>query len=838
MPTIPLSPHRLILYEGGAGVSQVTVGERVLVHLSWYVRFSDAFECPRETTQDGIAGALGISRAHAALELKRLKASARVEERMAHVPGARTRRKVYFLTPTGAGSARVLRDHARAKSVLFTDAGDRRQVLGAEAIEALKARGIREPEATQLVLSGDLLDPRARRTGRIRELPAAEPFVDREVELLALRSWLESGARFAIVVGVAGIGKTALATHAASLWEGPIWYRKVHGFEDARTFAGALGDFLFRVDRPRLRNYLASGAFDADGLAAILREDLQGVLLVIDDVPASPDVAGVLRLAVDGDGVKVLATGRERPDALSGGGQGSTEIVLGGLSTDASRALVAGLRGGRGDGVEPIVAAGRGHPMALRLLAGTDPEGRAGAERLLEDAIFEGLDAGMEHAAALFAVLRKPCERPRDLGVSPSRLRRLLRRGLLARGPSGLVLHDLVKEVLLPRLPTTSLRSAHRAAAHYASRRGDPIEAAFHLAEGGRRREARDLLLRNRADLLDSASVGELARLLSRLPMNPGGRLLLAEALDRIGRGGEASALLEGIAGVAHHPARGDALLLLGRIASRRNALAEAQGLLREAVSVATARGNPRLEGVARRYLALVHRKAGDMEGAERDLDLAIPLLESSGDPRERVRARLDRAVLRLQRGDPAGAAKDLEGLLSEPGAGPREEAAIRSNLAIAWARMDRPREAAGLFEESARAAERGGDFRAAGYALANAADAYLAADQVPEAESSLARARRVSEGFADPLLESTVLTNEGKVLAAQGRVGPAEERLRAGIERIRGLGNLLSLIERVDELARFYEAAGRTDEALLLRRETEGLRSSIPKAGIPTAVP
>src|SRR2546428_493403 len=142
---------------GGPRLSQVTVGERILVQLSWYLRFSDAFECPRETTQDGIAEALGISRAHAALELKRLKASARVEERMAHVAGGRTRRKVYFLTSSGAGAARALREHVRAKSVVLADRGDRREVLGAEAIEALKARGIREPEATQIVLKEDIV---------------------------------------------------------------------------------------------------------------------------------------------------------------------------------------------------------------------------------------------------------------------------------------------------------------------------------------------------------------------------------------------------------------------------------------------------------------------------------------------------------------------------------------------------------------------------------------------------------------------------------------------------------------------------------------------------------
>ena len=809
-------------------MSQVTVGERILVHLSWYLRFSDAFECPKETTQDGIAGGLGISRAHAALELKRLKGNTRVEERMAHVAGARTRRKVYSLTPAGAGAARALRDHARGKAVLLLDAGERREVRGEEAIDALKGRGIREPEAIQLILGGDLVDVRSQRHAPSRDLPATEFFVDRQRELAALRSWLASPASLAIVLGMAGIGKTALAARAAAEWQGPAWYRKVYAFEDARTFTAALGEFLRGVDRPRLRNYLGSGGLDSTGLAAILREDLAGVLLLVDDIHASPEVAAVLRLAVEAGAGKILATARERPDALVDG-HASTEIVLGALPEGAARELVTFLLPSKADGADAIVVAGRGHPLALKVLARSDP---AGAERVLEDAILEGLDADLERTAAALGVLRTSCPRPGDLDIAASDVRRLLRRGLAVRGPDGLVLHDLLREVLLPKLAATSLRSAHLAAAAAASRREDPVEEAFHLAEAGRPRAAREVLLAASRDLLDSPRVGELARLLSRLPRNAKSQLLLAESLDRLGRGEEAPGLIGRIAEDARHPLRGRALVLLGRIASRRNALQEARRHLEGAALVAAGRKDPETEGIARRLLGVVLRKLGEIDRAEEELDRAIPLLATTGEARERVRARLDRALLRLQRGDAAAAARDLEGLLSDPGAGPREEAAIRSNLAIAWVRMDRPTEAADLFEESARAAERGGDFRAAGYALANAADAYLAAGRLGDAESSLSRSRRVSEGFADPLLESTLLTNEGKVLAAQGLAGPAEARLLAGVDRIRGSGNVFSLIERVEELAMFYEGVGRMDEARRYRQETVGLRAGLPKPG------
>ena len=809
-------------------MSQVTVAERILVHLAAYVRFLDAFECPHETTQDGIARSLGISRAHAALELKRLRTSAHIEERVAHVASGRARRKVYFLTPAGAALARALRDHAREKTVLLADGPERREVRGEEAIGALRACGLREADATRIVLAGDIVDLRAcPRPGVLRELPpVAEPFVDRGEELEALRGWLRSPDPLALVLGVAGVGKTAIAARAAREFEGHVWYRRVYGFDDARTFAAAVGDFLQRIDRPRLRSYLAGGGFDADDLRVLLRQDLKGVLVVADDVHASPEVASFLRFLVDsGGGPKVLATSRERPEALVGGGDPATEILLGGLSADGSRALALGLLDGHEERAARIAAISRGHPMALRLLAAGGTEaGRIGAEQLLEDAVLEGMDAELERAAGALAVLRKPARRPVDLGIATSQIRRLVRRGLATNGGKGYALHELARDVLLPRIPPASLRAVHRAAARVAQARGDAIEAAFHLLEAGLPGCARDTLLGAGADLLDSASVGELARLLERVPESPRSRLLLADALDRLGRGDEARALARTLTENPRHPLRADALLLMGRIASRRNALAEARSFLEAAIVASAARGDAACEGRARRVLALVHRKAGDLDLAEGELGRAIPLLETFGDAKDRLRAGLDHAVIRLQRGDPAAGAA-LEALLGDPGLGPREEAAILSNLAIVRARASRPAEAAGLFEESAKAAERGGDFRTAGYALANAADAYLAAGRVPEAEASARRAREVSRGFEDPLLESTILTNEGKVLAAQGRAGPAEERLRQGVERIRDAGNVLSLAERVRELAEFYEGAGRTEEAERWRRESEGLR-------------
>src|SRR5437016_2275325 len=109
-------------------------------------------------TQDGIATGLSLSRAHVALELKRLKTSGRVGERMAHVAHARSRRKVYDLTSSGQEIARKMRDHARSRTVQLNETGGLREVPGSEAIEALRRGGLRESDAIQHILAADVIE--------------------------------------------------------------------------------------------------------------------------------------------------------------------------------------------------------------------------------------------------------------------------------------------------------------------------------------------------------------------------------------------------------------------------------------------------------------------------------------------------------------------------------------------------------------------------------------------------------------------------------------------------------------------------------------------------------
>ena len=88
--------------------SVLTVGERILLHLSRYRWVSTA--APFELTQDGIAQAIGRTRAHAAIELKKLIDQGLVDAPVSdHVAGGTMKRLVYVMTPAGRDKVVKLR---------------------------------------------------------------------------------------------------------------------------------------------------------------------------------------------------------------------------------------------------------------------------------------------------------------------------------------------------------------------------------------------------------------------------------------------------------------------------------------------------------------------------------------------------------------------------------------------------------------------------------------------------------------------------------------------------------------------------------------------------------
>ena len=95
-------------------MTSLSVKQKALVFLNKYksLNSNDIYNTPWELTQDGVANALCISRAHASIVLNQLKDEGKTEEKITHIRNGKVKRKSYFITPAGMEEASRLLDIA------------------------------------------------------------------------------------------------------------------------------------------------------------------------------------------------------------------------------------------------------------------------------------------------------------------------------------------------------------------------------------------------------------------------------------------------------------------------------------------------------------------------------------------------------------------------------------------------------------------------------------------------------------------------------------------------------------------------------------------------------
>lgn len=197
-------------------------------------------------------------------------------------------------------------------------------------------------------------------TGRVAELAAL---------LTAIRPGPPDAPRVAVVTGMGGIGKSALAVHAAHL-AGPdfpdgVLHADLRGFGagDARRprdlLARFLGDLCAGGGRPL--------PDDPDDLSALLRQTLHGrrVLLVLDNAGDAAQVAPLL--PGQGDSAVIVTSRRTMTDLPA-----AVRLPLEPLDADEQHRLLVAVCGQRRVAAEPDAAAGvlaacGGLPLALRI---------------------------------------------------------------------------------------------------------------------------------------------------------------------------------------------------------------------------------------------------------------------------------------------------------------------------------------------------------------------------------------------------------------------------------------------------------------------------------------
>lgn len=302
------------------------------------------------------------------------------------------------------------------------------------------------------------------------EAPLIREFYGRQAEVQQLTDWvIEERARFVLVQGMGGMGKTALVTHVARQLAQHFAVVSWRSLVNAPTVGEVIRGWVQSLSAQRLHTWPEALDDQIRILIRFLQE--QRTLLILDNVESillDHERAGNYRPGFEGYGQLLqaigsgahqsclLLTSREQPQKISAliESSGSVRIMqLQGLDLDAGRALLTD----RGLADSPatesaLVARASGSPMALRVIAET-----------IHDLFGGDIGAFLNDATFVFDDLRDMLEQQRQR-LTPLELAILLwsaieREGLTVSGLQSALVPSVSRHLFIEMVRSLERRS-------------------------------------------------------------------------------------------------------------------------------------------------------------------------------------------------------------------------------------------------------------------------------------------------------------------------------------------------------------------------------------------
>jgi tetratricopeptide (TPR) repeat protein len=787
---------------------QLTVSERILFHLNGYIKFEDKYEVPFDITQDGISQACSISRAHAAIELKKLKATGILEEKLSHVRRGKARRKVYFLTMAGKSKAGKIVQHVHDNE-----------------IDTMVDPTRISPDVTS----------RSRATRKSSPLPRVGDFFGREKELESLNMALGlPSVKVISIRGIAGIGKTTLAAKLCSDMTGQrvFWY-SAKPWDSTRTFADALSRFFLDNGSRRLANYLSTGKTELSELSFLLNEELEenGFTFVFDDAEATEALKQFLRMFRHSSGsAKIIVTSESQPSFYDRSDivakKDVVELELGGLDKRSAMQLL-GMRGIEAEVAEELVRVTHGHPLSLEMVTASTPiEARYQVSRFLEDRFYAALaepEKSLLQYSSVFQQPFPPDALPKDL--------RNARKGSMLRevAPGRFEIHSSLRDFVYTSMTSEERSRWHSAAADYYLRADNLQERLYHLIRANRSLEAEIMISHSSEGLLGQGSVQRLWSTISsfepaRPKYAPAVLMLKAKAASLAGQYDAAWALLEESSRMDDPGTRAESLVEMGKIKSKKGELKAAYELFSKALDLASE--NTCMRAKALRGMGVVEGKLGNYAVAQDLLERSARDSMAAMDSKGMLLAHLELGNILIGRGLYQDAIDHFSKCAA--GFGPVDLTSVHINLGIANASLGRTGEARTHLENAIRLADDTGQPRQKAYALVSLAELLVKSKEVETAKEHCFTALEILSGLDDRLGVSAVYANLGLAERSYGNFGPSEEYYGESISTLDGMGVPRSLGTRKMEYGLMLLEKGDREGAAKLLGESRKLFADV----------
>ncbi len=735
----------------------LTVSERIIFHLNQYVKHEDKFEVPFDVTQDGISQACSISRAHAAIELKKLKSTGLIDERLSHVKRGKTRRKAYFLTHGGKSN-------------------------GATILQYVKDNGIDpmvDPSKVVPMTNG----AKTRATRKSSPLPSIKSFYGREREIASMHAAMsDSTSKIVCVKGIAGIGKTTLVAKVASELTGQrVFWHSVKPWDVAKTLIDSLARFFSDNGCRKLSAYLTSGKAELGELSVLLNEELSenGFTFIFDDADASNDLFDFFMMFRHSSGsAKIVMTSEgvtrfyDKSDVVAR--NEVCEIDLDGLDQKASLRLLED-RGIKGDVAKQLASLTKGHPLSLEMITVSGlSEAKSQISKFLEEEFYADLSDQEKSLLQFASVFNRPFPAeaiPKDL--------RQVRKGSMLRevAPGRFEIHSSLQSFVYDSMPSDIRTSWHSVAADYYIKVGDDPERLHHLIRANRHLESEIMMSRLGESLMENGNVQQLWLVLRDfIPQKPkyvqSVTLLKAKAANKVGEYSASTHLLEELSKCDEDCVRAESLIELGKIRSKQGDLEQASRLFSEALDCS--QDLPAQRAKALRGEGVVESKLGNYERAQELLESSARDSMSVMDSKGMLMAHLELGNVFIGRGLYEEAISHFSKCAA--GFGPVDLANVYVNMGAACAHLGKHAEARLHLENAVKLATETGQPRTRAYAQSSLSELLAKIGDPASAKEHCFNALEVFTELNDRLGMSLAYANLGKSSQLMGDFVTSEE--------------------------------------------------------------
>lgn len=601
------------------------VQERILLHLLDYSDYKDSIEVPFALSQMGIANAVAIARSNVPRAIAGLKDQGILVERQAHVKGVSRKRKAYFLTDSGVALAnetwerlsefpvRCILDDQPAVATTLNGA---KSILPFEMRPVDIIRYIDEQNCLDVRnLSADLIERDLSKhvekqlVTSLADLPRLRHFYGRTTELDNMVNLLEARATTLLVPGIAGIGKTTMASKLIErfMHRRNLLYHRCQDWEGSRSFFESVADWLSSMGNVDFSTYLAATPVPQPADAArILVEALEGTpsLLVIDDFHKVSDMVlhqtfQAMSLALLGSEEKiglVIFSRSFKPVVPTKDAEGriaSLVLPLDGLDSESGRKLLTSFETLEDEQWLHIHGLSRGHPLVLELI---NRGASAGAfhetlENYVTVEIFSKLSAEQKRVLSALSIFREPVELDAlaQQQLDTDELDELVESGLARQADSETYdVHDLIREFLLRSLSPALRQEFHAKCVDWYLKQTQShdvlIELIYHSIQAAQYEEASNLVVTQGRQLISQGYM-ELLGLIEQIETDE----LASDVVVRMAQ------------------LQGDILALLGR-------LDEAEAVLDATLERAKKSADELIQAEILSSMADVSRKQGDSD--------------------------------------------------------------------------------------------------------------------------------------------------------------------------------------------------------------------------------